>query len=573
MYFAFTAEEKKEIKALEESYAKLLGEAEAKVDALRPDDPEPDPKRLAEIEKKLKALGKRRPKEPEDVFTYDELEKKYYSSKAYKAWEELVKPLHEERDRIIDEWYLAGSKEWYAAREEYFKLEEELAKSRQALLEKARRRYFASLGTKPEAIYQDACRQVRESIEKPYQYYEEKRYDSEWFSSVDIRAQEDGSFALDPEETRKRIVEDLKLYFDALSGVDGYVDRLNEYIKQTLKASPYVSSEGVLFGRVKGKKKPQKSDDIFAKRPTDYVTTVDRITKKVFSNALVKPLDEIEEALFPVRLDAKGKVVARVAIDYKDLLSKGTIISLPELTDKDYAVHDAIITLLAAGNRVMSYDMIYRAMIGKPTGKVEVPDAAKKTIDDALGKFKGRFVMEYEHDDGDGNLVTDNYNEPLVTFRQGTRKINGKIVEGAIEIPDDHKFDPPLLRWAQSNGNEIDTRDITLLDVPKLNNGDESFAIKMCLYRRIINISNYFERVKKGRSELEENERTIRYDYVYKALGLDVDTITRDKKHDIKDKVDRCLKYWKERQLITDYEHKKEGNAIYAVLLSFMPKK
>ena len=87
-------------------------------------------------------------------------------------------------------------------------------------------------------------------------------------------------------------------------------------------------------------------------------------------------------------------------------------------------------------------------------------------------------------------------------------------------------------------------------------------------------MSNYFERVKKGRSELEENERTIRYDYVYKALGIE--DPNKDKRKLLKDKIDRCLQYWKERQLITDYEHKKDkaaGNLYYAVVLSFMPKK
>lgn len=572
MFFKLTAAERKEANALEASYAKLLEDVDKKVDSLRA-DPEPDPKRLAEIEKKIKTLNKRRPKEPEDALTYADLEK-YYASDAYKAWEELIKPLRDEREKIIDDWLLGGSEAWYAAREEYFKLQEELTQSRNAFFEKARQRYFKSLGTEPDKIYQDACRQVQQLIERPYLGYEKQQYDGEWFSAYDVRAKEDGSFSLDPEETRKRITSDLKLYFDALCGVDGYADRLTEYIRQAIKTSPYVSSEGVLYGRVKCKKKPQKSDDILAKRPTDYVTTVDRVTKKLFSNALTKPLDEPEEALYALRLDGKGKVLARVAIDYKDLLSKGKIISLPELTDKDYAVHDAIVTLLMAGNRVMSYDMIYRAMIGKTTGKVEVPEAAKKDIDDALTKFKGRFILEYDHIDDDGNEVHDDYNEPLVTFRQGRRKINGQLVEGAIEIPNDRKFDPPLLRWAQSNGNEIDTRDITLLDVPKLNNGDESFAIKMCLYRRIINMSNYFERVKKGRSELEENERTIRYDYVYKAIGIEEPN--KDKRKLLKDKIDRCLQYWKERQLITDYEHRKDkaaGNLYYAVVLSFMPKK
>lgn len=45
--------------------------------------------------------------------------------------------------------------------------------------------------------------------------------------------------------------------------------------------------------------------------------------------------------------------------------------------------------------------------------------------------------------------------------------LEAKISELAPETP-------PFEKWARFNGNEIDTRDITLLDVPRLNNGDES---------------------------------------------------------------------------------------------------
>ena len=61
----------------------------------------------------------------------------------------------------------------------------------------------------------------------------------------------------------------------------------------------------------------------------------------------------------------------------------------------------------------------------------------------------------------------------------------------------------------------------------------------------------------------------------YTKLSLDAETLTKDKRHDIKSKIDRCMKYWKEKGFITDYEHKKDksaGNQYYAVVVSFMPK-
>ena len=247
---------------------------------------------------------------------------------------------------------------------------------------------------------------------------------------------------------------------------------------------------------------------------------------------------------------------------------------MPELSRDDYDVHDAIISQLYAGNRTMSYDMIYRAMTGKVSGKITVPDDARDIIDDALAKFKSRITIEYHAGtDESGNEVAIRINEPIVTFTQATALINGRRVRDAIVIPQDTRFDPPLLRWARFNRNEIDTRDITLLDVPKLNNGKDSRAIKMCLYRRLIRMRNTFERKKGGKYELDEKQRTIRYDYVYKELGDTEPNV--DKRKRIKSKIDRCMKYWESKGFIAGYVHKRDGKgSYYAVEVRFLePKK
>ena len=312
--------------------------------------------------------------------------------------------------------------------------------------------------------------------------------------------------------------------------------------------------------------------DHYVTRPKDYITTVDRPTQKLFNNALTKPIDADAEALYDVRLDRKGKVFVRAAIDYSEILSKGTLLKIPELNQRDYNVHDAIITQLCAGNRAMSYDMIYRAMTGKVTGKITVPDDARRIIDEALDKFRGTFKLEYTYIE-DGKEMVESYDEPLVTFRRLVKKekINGKVINGGIALSDDTKLDPPLLKWARFNGNEIDTRDITLLDVPGLNNGDESFTIKMSLYRRVISMRNSFERKYHSKKELPNNLRSIRYDYIYSMIGLE--DPDKNKRRLVKDKIDRCMSYWKSKGLIADYRHKKDknaGNAYYAVEVSFL---
>ena len=213
-------------------------------------------------------------------------------------------------------------------------------------------------------------------------------------------------------------------------------------------------------------------------------------------------------------------------------------------------------------------------MTGKVSGKVTVPPETIAFYDEALPLLGSRVQLKFTGKSVDGDELEVDFDEPLVTYTLGTAKINGKVVKKVLQIPEDTRFDPLLLKWSRANGNELDTRDITLLDVPKINNTDESLLLKMCLYRRLIKMRNIFERKKAGKYELADNQRTIRYDYVYAELGLtDPDA---NKRRKLKDKIDKCMKYWKEKGFIADYEHKRDksnGNNFYAVVVSFLPKK
>lgn len=311
--------------------------------------------------------------------------------------------------------------------------------------------------------------------------------------------------------------------------------------------------------------------------PKKYVTTVDRISKKAFKGGLVRPLDADSSDLWDVRLEShrsKSEVIARVAIDYKKIMESENISDLPKLTDDDYDVHDAIISELNAGNYVFTKTMLYRVMTGKMKVKdLEIPADADRVIEDALLKFKGTMQLEYSGEDKDGNIIEIKLDEPLVTYIRGKGYLNGKYMEDLIILPRDDRFAPPLYKWAQFNRNEIDTRDVTLLDVKGLNNGRESRVIKMCLYRRLISMRNSFERKYHSKKELPNNQRSIRYDFIYSALSLE--DPDKNKRRLIKNKIDRCMSYWKDKGFIADYLHKRDNSGTYyAVEVSFLlPKK
>lgn len=574
MIIKFTKEEIRERDSFEASYEKLLQELELKIESLR-DDPEPDEKKLAALDKARQKI-----KPPKKGRNADD-EQAYFSSPEYQAYLDKINKNEEEYHAVIKAWEDAGSKEWKAARNEYDRLIEERDKARRDFLLRCENRHFNALGGDVHKIYRDATQQALQLIENRYRYYEGKLEDGEYtaFSAIDVRRQDDGSFKLDKEETRKAIYRCIDRHLNALKDAEpALVNSLKEYVEQILTRSPYVTSEGVRGAIIETKKKPQReSDVVLAKRPTKYVTPVDKVTKQIFSNSDITRIVD-DDGLVPITLGRKGNAIARVAIDYKDLLSKGNISEIPKLNQMDYSVLDAIISLYCAGNRLMTYDMIYRAMTGKIYGKVEVPDEVKSLIDEALDKFRGIFKLEYEYTDENGEKVMRFIDEPFLTYqRVKDVYVNGKIIkDGAIRLSDDAKLAPPALRWARLNGNEIDTRDITLLDVPRLNNSEESFLIKNYCYRRIINMRNAFERIKKSRSELAEKERNIRLDSLCSEIGLDFEKLTRDKKHDIKTKLDKIFGHWKEKGLIADYVYKKDksaNNAIYAVSVSFLPAK
>ena len=570
MIIDFTSEELKALQALEDSYEKLIQAQEKKILELRPDDPEPDEEEYRKIqESRIPEPVELKPEPVEytedDIPVYSkEALDAYHATPEYQTYIADNKRANDAVSKLYDEWYAAGSKKWKDARKKLESLEKELTETRDAFFKKVEDRQFNALGDDLSAILEDARSQVDRLIVSDYRYFEKMGKDGS-FSSKMVRAQEDGSFLLDTTEEREDLRRALARHIEALRADRKLVDILYRYIEDALQKSELVGDtgkRGALVTKI-------KYDGELVIRPDKYVTTVDRLSLMAFSNELMRPDDADADALYNIRLDKKGKVFVGAAIDYSELLKSGDIKGLPELTRDDYDVHDAIVSQLYAGNRTMSYDMIYRAMTGKVSGKITVPDDARDTIDDALAKFKSRITIEYHAGtDEAGNEVSLRINEPIVTFTQATALINGKRVKDAIVIPEDTRFDPPLLRWARFNRSEIDTRDITLLDVPKLNNGKDSRAIKMCLYRRLIRMRNTFER-KGKRFELDIKQRTIRYDYIYKELGEEEPNVDRRKR--IKNKVDRCMGYWAKKGLIADYEHKRDSKgAYYAVEVRFL---
>lgn len=561
MILDLTSDELKAVQALDDSYKKLLDECEALILKLRPDDPEPDEDEYRRIQdSRLPEPIELRPEPIEvrdgtPVFSKEALDA-YHNTAEYRAYAEANKRANDAVTRQWDNWYNGGSKEWKEARKKYERLQKEYSEALTAFFQKVEDRQFNALGGDLSRILEDARSQVDRIIPNKYQYYEKMREGGS-FQARDVRLQSDKSFRLDTTETRENIKRALKRHYEALAEDPSLVKQLDQYIEAALKMSTFVSDDGELFGEVS---MLRKSDSTLVARPSKYSTTVDKISGLLFANEITKPIDADPEAAYEIVLGGTRKkpVIASASIDYAELLSNKAIQSVPDLQSFDYTVHDAIVTHILAGNRIITVDMIYRAITGKVDGKVDVSDDIFEKIKKSLGKFNGRLYIDFQGTDANGEPITLHFNEPLLMYSWIETKIHGKKV-AAIRVPYD--ADPVLLKWARLNGNEIDTRDIALRDVPRLNNGEESATIRDYLYRRIIAMRNGYDRAKRRHKPFNMS-RKIRFETLYKELGIS--DPNADKRLAIKSKVDRCLKYWKEQKLIVSYQYtKKSGTNQY----------
>lgn len=540
MYFEYTDAEKEKIQRIEDEYAQKIRDLEAKIKALR--DDEPPLAKIEELHQRAGALNKKLPKDKK--------------SAEYKKLSAEIERLDEEAADIFDEWDEAGSDEWKEARIERNRAESQLMTARYHMYLEAEDRYFASLGNNQERIYRDALRQAYLYIEDTYGQYESKLVDESYvaFRAVDVRLQEDGTFLLDKEKARENILQVVKRHLEALKDNAEYLSRFDTYLDITLSRSAYIGEAGVLGGEV-------QSDSLKAgaNKVKKYAKPITRVQRKIFENATTLSADELDpiEDAWPVLLNRQRDIKATVSVDYNALVESGLFTAIPKLTGFDEDVYNALCSHWYAGNKRLSYDMIYRAMTGKVDGNIRVTEDQYAQIDSALNKFRAPTVLEYSEVDDAGNVREFSADEPLVQFKRGKIKINGNVAARAIEITSE----PVLFSWGLFNHNEISTRDIKLLDVPGLNNGEESATIRRVLYARVDKMRHIFEKSGK-KKEIAANLRRIRYDYVYDALELKAPD--KNKRRLVKDKIDRILKYWVRPDFISGkYEHIRDLNGTY----------
>ncbi len=309
--------------------------------------------------------------------------------------------------------------------------------------------------------------------------------------------------------------------------------------------------------------------------PHDYVRTLGALTDRVFENTIT--LRNGKQGKYKVKLFTPTQknvnevsVYASVNFDkvFQDL---GDEAEIPDFTDDGRQVHDGIVSNYLAGNRIMTYLMIYKGFTGDENCK-RLPDGIFEMISEALLSFRGWLKIQ---SNGSNKRTDKNYNEPILVFRQYEESesviINGKTIKGGNGIIEVYEL-PVLYRFALDNGNEVDTRPIKLLDIPNINNTPENLRLKRYLYSRVIAMRNNYERNVLKQHKKMSVSRKILFESIFSHIGAT--GADRKRKYKIVLKIEKTLNYWKDFGLIAGYTKtkRKGSNEVDGIEIDFIKR-
>lgn len=283
--------------------------------------------------------------------------------------------------------------------------------------------------------------------------------------------------------------------------------------------------------------------------PKEHLTTTDKVTGTAFDieNDLLYTKKLI--AVGVERRGSKKEINTLLSISFDEIEKHGVQIDNKKLTPFDREVHDAITTLFVeGGNDVMSVEMIYRTMIGKPKARV-MPKQAEAISQSIAKMMRTLITIDASQEAAAYGFDSFKYRGNLLYAEMAIASINNNVIDAL------HVIKEPALYTYANKTNKIGRVEMKLLDTP-LNKNEETIVLQGYLYRRILAI-------KHGQN------KSIVYDTVYKQLDIQApsDGALRKKKADVRKKVKQLLDYWKKEKFIAGYVENTRGQEMYSVTI------
>lgn len=283
--------------------------------------------------------------------------------------------------------------------------------------------------------------------------------------------------------------------------------------------------------------------------PKEHLSTVDKLSGKAFDveNDVLYTKKLI--AVSVERRGSKKEINTLLSMSFDELEKAGVIIDAKKLTPFDREVHDAITTLFVeGGNDVMSVEMIYRTMIGKPKARL-APKQAEAITQSITKMMHTLITIDASQEAKAYGFDNLKYKGNLLYAEMAIASINNNVIEAL------HVIKEPVLYTYANRTNRIGRVDMKLLDSP-INKNEETIILQGYLYRRILAMQH-------------GQNKSIVYDTVYKQLSIDAPSAAalRKKKADVRSKIKTLLDYWKKEKFIAGYVENKRGQEMYSVTI------
>lgn len=283
--------------------------------------------------------------------------------------------------------------------------------------------------------------------------------------------------------------------------------------------------------------------------PKEHLSTVDKLSGKAFDVENDVLYTEKLIAVGVERRGSKKEINTLLSMSFDELEKAGVIIDAKKLTPFDREVHDAITTLFVeGGNDVMSVEMIYRTMIGKPKARL-APKQAEAITQSITKMMHTLITIDASQEAKAYGFDNLKYKGNLLYAEMAIASINNNVIEAL------HVIKEPVLYTYANRTNRIGRVDMKLLDSP-INKNEETIILQGYLYRRILAMQH-------------GQNKSIVYDTVYKQLSIDAPSAAalRKKKSDVRSKIKTLLDYWKKEKFIAGYVENKRGQEMYSVTI------
>ena len=299
-------------------------------------------------------------------------------------------------------------------------------------------------------------------------------------------------------------------------------------------------------------------------KPKRHIKPNNKLAKEITHNFINKGTQSLI-----VRNRIKPEIITNVALTYEANEHE-------KFTLYDREVHDSVITLYEAGNKIISAGTVYRAMNGLVKSEKASPQAIE-TVTRSLEK--SRLIMldidckrEKEKHYKDKDFKSE-YKGFLFDCNKLTvpTKNQSKIVYEFLDKP-------ILYEYAQMSKQIINVPIELLHTEWGKRNSEELIIMRGCLLRHIEDMkwASFQRRNNKIRLKGYKDHKGF-HNGIYEELDVTFDNYSdsayKKKTYDIRKNIEEILTEWKNQKYVDNYEFYKQGKTIIGVAVSLPDKK